>query len=438
MDKVLLLLAARAPDTCLVALDTLNDVVQAKVPRGPVLQISLILLDIYHLVRDVQGVEVLSKAQTVLADGLCQHPTMVDSVLSLISENDILFTLSKLEAECLEGTPSNAESALYLLAFFLDWAYHRYPLHRRSMLYRIARYIRLLRMTLVETSPFDARFAAVQSVSAISQIWTMSPTSKSTGPLLLGLTLVLYDMLNDDDDEVRDLAALATASLISFHSEPRSLPKPSVPVLSSHRLASFLITHFTFSSDLQTSALRRLTGTPLQTPLFAVPFVQLLVEYRREDTALFSTEKQNLFLDPTLDAVLWSRVLRASSAHAMPGHVHAQLQAWVIAGLRELIQVAENERDGPLGWTSKPEVFTLGMRVICAADVALRRGDRAVTQDGVQLRKLLGRFVEVGRDVGETHGLWVATAEKVLENSIIQVVRRVREGLVAMQMGLPH
>ncbi|KAL1605095.1 hypothetical protein SLS60_004638 [Paraconiothyrium brasiliense] len=413
IGNVLQSLAIEDPDTCLAGLDALHEIIQLKTLEGPVLQLSLILHDMYRLTLSATDPEILSKAQHVLADGL-SHPGMAQEVLDLIREPDLLSTLNKLEEQCLNSAPSNAQSALHLLGFFLDWTYATYPSQRKNLWPRIARFIGILRMTIVDTNPFDARFAAVNSICALQYVWRISPSSKSTGPLLLGLSITLYDMLNDDDEEIRDAAAIATTALLNTHSTtPATIP--SVPILTSHRLASFLTTHFPTSPALCSEALRRLTATPFRYPLFSKPFAHTLAQEREEDTTLFATEKQNLFFDPTLDALFWSRVLAVCTP---PPNLARKLGFWVEEALRLLLETSEKEGGGALGWSSKTEVFTLGMRVLCAADVAITwEAENATT-----IRELLVRFTQVGREQ-DVNGIWVGKADKIVEQSIRGLVK---------------
>ncbi|KAF1964175.1 HEAT repeat protein-like protein [Bimuria novae-zelandiae CBS 107.79] len=429
------ILAAEAPDTCAAALDTIDEVTQLKTLRGPVLQISLILHDVYCLVLSAQDAEVLFKAQSVLADGLSQ-PGMPQEVLDLIRESDLLATLNKLEEQCLQSAPLNAQSALHLLGYFLDYTYKHYPAQRHNIFPRIARYIRILRLTIVDTNPFDARFAAVNSTRALQHIWTLSPTSRTTGPLLLALAIVLYDMLNDDDDEIRDYAAVATTSLLNAHLPSTTPPlTPLVPILTTHRLAAFLITYFSTSPDLCKEAVRRLTSTPFHAPLFSTAFGVTFQEERKEDTTLFASEKQNLFIDPTLDAVFWARVLASLPPSFVPSALQNGLVAWVEEALEVFLETAVVEKDGALGWTSKVEVFTLGMRVLCAAGVVLGWESDLASESGVRIRKLLVEFSKVGGSSG-VHGLWMEKLERLLEGAIVGVMRRVGERLRAVEMGL--
>jgi hypothetical protein len=403
IGDALMLLATEDQDTCCTVLDTLDKIIKLQPSNSLTVPLDLVVAHIHQVMLHATDAEVISKAQSVLANSLVNE-ILKANFFGLVTQEKVTTTLTKLETQCLGGPPSNMQSALHLLGFFLDFAYSAYPTQRRSILGATARYIRLLRMTIIDTNPFDTRFAAIQSLSALSHIFHANPKSKATGPLILGLSFILYDLLNDDDDEIRDAAALTTAKLLRC--------APTVSILTSHHLATYLSTTFSTSPDLVHEATRRLTNT---SSLSSSPFAQILAEARKEDTALFATEKQNLYKDDTLDAVFWSRVL--SSLPTL--FVASDLTTWVLDALAVLIQTAEKEGDGALGWSSKPEVFTLGIRVICAAEVVLH--DRKVM---VALRRFADVFEE-----REGHGLWVERIERVLERGVVQMLGSVRESL---------
>ncbi|KAF2677884.1 HEAT repeat protein-like protein [Lentithecium fluviatile CBS 122367] len=452
IGDALLRLEASDPETCSTALDTLHTILHLQHPRGPLLQTSLIIQQIYHLTRHAHDPEILAKAQRVLASSL-SLPTTPPSVFSHLAEPDLLATLDKLEAQCLTYPPSNTQSALHLLGYFLDWTYHTYPTHRKNVLARLARYIRLLRTTITDTNPFDTRVAAAQSVAALRHIWTLCPASKVEAPLLLGLTFVLYDLLNDDDDEIRDIAAGAATSLLQSQSHRRATSiKPVVPILISHRLAQFLLTTFPMSTDLVKEALRRLTCTqapapvPSHTqshtpsPLFP-NFTTSLTTARKPSTTLFHREKQNLYFDTTLDALLWSRVLSSlprTAITTIPPALREGLGKWVLEGLTVLTATARKERDGALGWSSaKGEVFALGMGCVCAAGVVVRWEGSGLgsSEIGKEVGRLLVEFVEAGR-ASELHGLWIGRAEKVVRDGVVGVLRGAHRNVVAVQRAL--
>lgn len=420
IDEALLVLVAQDPDTCCTALDSLARVLELRPSNGLAIPLDLVLSHVHNIVLSSTDPEVISKAQAVLADGL-NNANLQLSFFGLMTEDKVMESLSKLEKQCLYGPPSNMQGALHLLGFFLDFAYHNYANQHGTILAMIARYIRLLRMTIIDTNPFDTRFAAVQSISTLNHIFSANTTSNLTAPLILGLSIVLYDMLNDDDDEIRDAAAHATATLFRNARQDPTI-KDTVPILTCHHLASWLRFTFPHSRDLTREALRRLTNTPPPQKLFGSPFKVTFAQERKEDDALFVIEKQNLYKDDTLDALLWSRVLCTLPPRS---EFHKELAQWVQEGLATLTETVRKEQDGALGWPSKPEVFTLGIRVICAAEVVLKWSDVSERADVI---KALREFVDLGRR-GGVHGLWVEKIERVLEKEVVGMLMRVKESL---------
>lgn len=190
--------------------------------------------------------------------------------------------------------------------------------------------------------------------------------------------LALYDTLNDDDEEIRDTGAdivswILSPTLAEFTSQ--SL----LPPAASFRFSIFLAQDYSGSPELFIQAICRLTGQTIETgsmrnsrsttAVLLTPVHNLLASARKEDNSLFVEEKQNLFIDEVKEAETWSRVLQQLSKSACDKTVAADFSVWVVRGIDALTETAKSEVDGPLGWTSKPEVFTLGMRVILGAGV---------------------------------------------------------------------
>ncbi|CAO2651647.1 Nn.00g042170.m01.CDS01 [Neocucurbitaria sp. VM-36] len=484
IGEALILLATEDPDTCCAALETLDDILRIRPSSELTMPLSLISAHVHRVILEATDPEVVSKAQAVLTNGLLDNDIKHD-FFSLVTEDQVLLTLERLETQCLYGPPSNAQSGLHLLGFFLDFAFHTYPAHRQLALHAIARYIRLLRMTIIDTNPFDARFAAAQSLLALKHIWAAPPTSNSTRPILLALLFLLYDLLNDDDDEIRDTAALAATTFLRAQ-RPSTNIEHTVPLLTSHRLAAFLSSSSSSSLSSPTPsasspsrdlflikhALHRLTSpsssrlssaphTYTSSSLFSTPFAALFAQESTQDTALFATEKQNLYKDDALDAVFWSRVLGSIHASCVPGALRRGLDSWVRDGLVVLSRTAgvatttttttttegqegggEGGVDGALGWTAKPEIFTLGIRVFCASEVMLKwtaQQSMAIMQDEEdgdvgargEVFMALGRFAERGVEA-EVHGLWLEKVERVLEREVLGALERVRASLVGV------
>ena len=431
IGDALMLLATEDPDTCLDALDTLDTIISSSPSNDLTIPLSLVLAHIHRLALSATDPEVTSKAQSVLASALT-NPDLKDDFFLTITRENVIATLERLESQCLSAPPSNTQSALHLFGPFLDTAYATaHTSHRKDILSAIARYVRLLRSTITDTNPFDTRFAAIQSLSSLFHIFTLSATSRASAPLLLALIFILYDLLNDDDDEIRNLAARTTGTLLRAQGDTGF--KDTVPVLCTHRLGAFLCRTASMSSTSQSSFLQALQKEALRrlNPFQDKSFQETFAEMREEDTALFATEKQNLYKDDVLDALFFSRILgftlvssRSTSASASESAGLQNLKSWVENGLAVLQTTAADQDDGALGWCSKDDVFALGMRVFGAVEVLL-----AGSRDRYSVVEGLMCFDRVAREKG-VHGLWIEKIEGLCERHVSRSLGRVSESLL--------
>lgn len=269
-----------------------------------------------------------------------------------------------------------------------------------------------------------ARFAAVLSINAFKTILRPDTGLPNTSGALLTVYLALYDTLNDDDEEVRDFGAGIVSwilSTTSTHIPSNSIVAPAA----CHLLSVFLAHSYSGSANLAIHAICRLTGHTREdefmqssnsaTAVSFTPVHDLLASARTEDISLFVEEKQNLFIDEVREAETWSRVLTQLSKSAYDARVATEFLDWIVKGLDALTEVSNIEVDGPLGWTSKPEVFTLGMRIILGAGVVQHWSTAGVfgAADACVLERL-----EQLRDAGRKsflHEMWIDSIGTILE-----------------------
>lgn len=269
-----------------------------------------------------------------------------------------------------------------------------------------------------------ARFAAVRSINAFKKILPPDAGLPYTSGALLTVYLALYDTLNDDDEEVRDLGADIVSWILSTTST-HSLSKSIVAPAACHLLSVFLAQSYSGSANLSIHAIRRLTGQTREnefiqssnsaTAVSFTPVHELLASARTEDISLFVEEKQNLFIDEVREAETWSRVLKQLSKSAYNQKVATEFSDWIVKGLDVLTEVSKIEVDGPLGWTSKPEVFTLGMRIILGAGVVQHWSTAGVV--GAADTRVSERLEQL-RDAGRKsflHEMWIDSIGTILE-----------------------
>lgn len=223
--------------------------------------------------------------------------------------------------------------------------------------------------------------------------------------MALKLYVILYDFLLDDDEDVRNTAAAAASnSFISTVSKGGDDAEVSIPLMvpaARQKLLELLRHSYHNSKHLWKEAVQRLMNgrQPSYFPnqsLFPSPRA-LLHDLRKDDTALFVEEKQNLYVDEAQEADVWQEVLLSMNRSTINGTVLAELGKWAVEGLDALVEVAEQEEDGPLDWTSKPDVFTFGVRALLTVQALLRLSeDEGLSVGKAGLNARLARLEEVG------------------------------------------
>jgi len=221
---------------------------------------------------------------------------------------------------------------------------------------------------------FDTRFVAAEALKSFCS---------ATGDLVqepehLPLLMALYDALNDDDDEVREVAAVATVKV---------LRQALAPLEAADRLLDYLAAHFGSLPEFQNVVVCRLAGVSPR--LEQWPDVRLAVEQAINfDDSLFAQEEQNLFIDEVRELRRFQRVARGLSWG--PGdECLRRLARWTTAGLK-MIGESTYRDDGPLGLATDQHYFALCARLVISGVVLSRITEEpglqqlivAVTKDG--------------------------------------------------------
>lgn len=258
----------------------------------------------------------------------------------------------------------------------------------------------------------------------------------------------------DDDEDIRSKAAAVCSILnpsATADGQTHYTMSLSSPMATS-RLCQILTYEFKDTMILSTEAIYRLVGensnsmfkvrpiefaapdellatnntnlrkVPETNELALVPFCpfdEMLHRAKKQDDVLFVEEKQNLFVDSVREADTWADVLMKTHPSSRTEDIAIEFSNWTLGGLKALIKAARNEEDGPLGWTSKPEVFSLGVRIILAAKVQLSWASRRSSREthSLQLRELLQELLKIGRQA-LIHGIWLQRIEETLEEAL--------------------
>ena len=265
--------------------------------------------------------------------------------------------------------------------------------------------------------------AAAMSLGAFKVAFRAPGQAPLTDAALLGAYLALYDTLNDDDDEIRDVGAAVVSWILS--TPPDSTQNLSlVPLAAGLRFSEWLSSQYSHSIGLFTTAVRRLALHPrwlaLNTTNKATEALEsvedLLAKATKEDRSLFVEEKQNLFIDEVREADIWSRVLLRMAGEALDKQLAKAYMTWVLEGLIALSEKAKAEAlDGPLGWTAKPEAFALGVHVILGAKVVLKwmKNDGLYDDKEEDTTTALRNLAEIGRRAS-LHELWLSRIDLLI------------------------
>lgn len=313
--------------------------------------------------------------------------------------------------------PSLVQSTILLWGPLLNEACadgHAQP-NLRAQLTTLQRSLRVL-LDEGREPDFDLRMAVARCLLSMPNIWkTPLPASHIISPsLMVEFILLVYDLLNDDDIEIRSAAASITSKILSSSHGTSGRVKDTVPLLAGQRLSKHVFTHYTECEVLIKKAVSKMLNLgqyPVANQAFSVA--------KAERTELFATEKQNLNIDLVREVAIWSDCLKNIPRSSCSRLLVETLHAWLDPALSLLLQTTETEYDGPLGRSSKPEMFVFGMQAWRAADVILtwrRRFSRNPAGENSLTRRLL-RILKQGNEQ-KLHPLWLVEIERVLASDI--------------------
>lgn len=205
--------------------------------------------------------------------------------------------------------------------------------------------------------------------------------------------MALYDALNDDDDEVRAVAATATV---------RILGRALAPLEAADRLLDHLTAEFGKLPEFWNIVVCRLAGVSPR--LDEWPDVRLAVEQAISfDDSLFAQEEQNLFIDEVRELKRFQRVAQGLSLGPEDECV-ARLASWTTTGLM-MIGEGTYRDDGPLGLASDQHYFALCARLVVSGVVLSQ-----TTSAGPDLQRLIDAVTKGGKT--DFHGSLIAMAEE--------------------------
>ncbi|OGM51318.1 HEAT repeat protein [Aspergillus bombycis] len=287
----------------------------------------------------------------------------------------------------------------------------------------IRRWATKLRFAMEEETEFTTRDAAVTSLTAFARVLRSKGKAPLVDKVYLEIYLILYDMLSDDDEELRDMAAGTASWVLSYSSVAPSKTVALSPLNAGQLLADFMVDNYPESQLLSTKAIQyitgeepKLSGSVERTKLATVE--AQLAELRKESTTLFEEERQNLFIEEIREVDIWSCRLLGLREAAFSERGVKETSKWVSDGLSYVadIMANESEKDGLVGWASKPETFTLGVRLISLAAVLVSEEFAAsgyLYEDRTALKEKLQKLLANG-ETALLHDNWIARIQNAL------------------------
>ncbi|CAK7204368.1 hypothetical protein SEUCBS139899_007124 [Sporothrix eucalyptigena] len=256
----------------------------------------------------------------------------------------------------------------------------------------------MIKSAMEPAQTFDTRMAAAEALRSFA----LAIASSSSTPLnkddSLPFVYCVYDALNDDDDEIRDVAAEAAGAVLG---------KPLIPGEAARQLPSWMTSQYgAVSLSFGQQAAARTEGQTTFAVSSWPAAASLLASALQFDDALFLVEEHNLYIDEVREAERWAAVLGG-------GKDVDGLAEWLADGLEALvsrIQSLEGD-DGPFGWTAAPSVFAVCARLVIGARAALKGQGEGEKSEALQRLSTLLTTFQVAGEKARVHGLLLAMAE---------------------------
>ncbi|KAI9888322.1 MAG: hypothetical protein M1814_000575 [Vezdaea aestivalis] len=289
---------------------------------------------------------------------------------------------------------------------------------------RIQQWILLISNAAKDSNNLDTRISGIRSLRA-GLVGLDKKICDLRSGLFISVYFALYNYLNDDDKSIREVASDVVSQVLGgtdIVKTPIAAAEELLESLSAtfakeseffHQVTAQLFRQDIVSSDPKERC--SMVEADLFSNLFLRPIETSVSDRQTAETVLFAEEKQNLYLDPILETTRWTQVLLNISVDQKSPKVTEAIRTWTEQGLKFLIKTAAKEEDGALGWTSKPEVFEIGYRLIKTAQVVLRWLKDVNEKNSIS--QLLREFITISEE-NLVHGLWIKAAREVVASIV--------------------
>lgn len=258
---------------------------------------------------------------------------------------------------------------------------------------------------------FPARLSAANALATYLRHFKSAmkkPCEKGFWPRLL---VILYDLLNDDDEEVRAEAA-TTANFLNLRHLlvieglglcPLAMREALIDELCQEGVQMHYPIEATLGKFLRIG--RDVQGNldgEITLHLFENPVTSRLAMILKSKNDLFVEERQNLYVDDVRELNIWTTVLCRSSFQHLPSCRLQLVWQWTSEGLDEIVNTVSSTHltlVHPLGITYDHEVLVVFVQVVNLAGVLLRSG-----LDGIPVNELHGKLEHIYQSCRDAHG----------------------------------
>ncbi|RMD43390.1 hypothetical protein DV735_g1703, partial [Chaetothyriales sp. CBS 134920] len=237
-----------------------------------------------------------------------------------------------------------------------------------------------IRDTGEDVSEFPTRFSAGLGLRSAGRSFTTPGTALLERPIP-AFWSILYNQLNDDDEEIRAIAGQTVSLVIGTKTDVR----PRWCALSGreeiiNRVSTLYIVPRLHLDLIRALALCHVFGlyasvddswSRLRAMIGEESIGSKMQRISASVHELFAEEKQNLYVDELEEVDIWCTVLRQADGNLITREV-GLLEPWLLEGMdeiRKIIEVPDGEDDFPLGPTYHHDILLLSVRVVSVASV---------------------------------------------------------------------
>lgn len=314
----------------------------SKVPQG--VTFLVYLLRSLHA-EPLVSVDLLDSVTTCLVDSLDQLDI---SVLPEI--RSVLSMINRVEPSTRGGT--NAFMRLEAYRLFSTTTTMRIQGHNQKHLGAdLNDWVSVVESGSMDVLDFPARWSAARALSTYFRLMRQQPDSPQAEQVRLRSKVILYNLLNDDDEDVRTEASSAAAGFLGQNGPAQH--KLGLCVMAARELLLDKIVEehkgtLTFAENavVHVMLLRENASESSKLHLrladvFAVPVSARLQKLLVAKDDLFAEESQNLYIDDMQEIQIWKRCLRGCVDAFTPQQTDF-VATWVLEGLQSVLDFLSN------------------------------------------------------------------------------------------------